>query len=221
MIRMTLSLWLFAAAVIAALVAVEARRPILFGLAKPLATLSLVWVVGVPPLGPVAALVALGLVLSLAGDVALLWDTTTAFLGGLALFLVAHLCYATAFLTEGVQGAVWWAPLVGFLVFAGPSAWLVHKIWPRLSPTLRLPVVFYAVAITTMLGGAFATLAGPWPPQVSGAAALGALIFYLSDVNLAWNQFRHKFRHGQTVTLSVYWLGQLGIALAAHFVPKG
>jgi len=64
---------------------------------------------------------------------------------------------------------------------------------------------------------AFATLAGPWPPAAAAAGAVGALFFYLSDATLAWNRFVEPFPRGRTLTLLLYWIGQLGIALAARW----
>jgi uncharacterized membrane protein YhhN len=97
----------------------------------------------------------------------------------------------------------------------------VHRLWTGVAPTLRGPVVLYASAITAMAAGAFATMAGHWPPAASAAAAGGALFFFYSDATLAWNRFVHPLRHGQTINLILYWMGQLGIALAARWASGG
>src|SRR4051794_18271473 len=68
-----------------------------------------------------------------------------------------------------------------------------------------------------MTAGAFATLAGRWPAPAAAAAAAGALFFFFSDAMLAWNRFVEPFRYGQAVTLLLYWLRQLGIALRARW----
>ena len=44
----------------------------------------------------------------------------------------------------------------------------------------------------------------------------GAVLFYVSDASLALNKFRRPFPHAAWLTLGVYWLGQIGIALAAR-----
>jgi hypothetical protein len=42
------------------------------------------------------------------------------------------------------------------------------------------------------------------------------VLFYISDATLAWNKFRRPVPHASIVTMGVYWLGQIGIALAAR-----
>jgi hypothetical protein len=61
---------------------------------------------------------------------------------------------------------------------------------------------------------ASATLRG----RLAGAplAAIGAVLFYISDTSLALNRFHRPIPHVAYLALGVYWLGQLGIALAAR-----
>lgn len=210
---------LFGLAVAIALVAVEANKPALLALAKPLATVSLLGVVGLPPADQFSTLVAAGLVLSTGGDIALLVDRPAAFLLGIALFLAAHLAYATAFLMAGPGGL---APVLGVIIFGGASIWLVRRLRPGVPDGLRVPVVFYAGAITVMAGAALATLSHPHLPLgATAAAAAGAAIFYASDSVFSWHRFLGPVRHGQTVTLALYWAGQFGIALAARWAAHG
>jgi hypothetical protein len=77
--------------------------------------------------------------------------------------------------------------------------------------------MIYTAACTAMAAAAMSTLAGGWAPRASAAAAVGAVLFYLSDANLAWNDFVEPYDHGQTITLSLYWAGQLGIASAVRW----
>jgi hypothetical protein len=46
---------------------------------------------------------------------------------------------------------------------------------------------------------------------------VGAACFYVGDAALAIDQFHRRIRYAPLLTLGVYWLGQLGIALAARF----
>ena len=46
-------------------------------------------------------------------------------------------------------------------------------------------------------------------------AAVGAVLFYISDASLALNRFRQPIPHSALLAMGVYWLGQLGIAIAA------
>jgi uncharacterized membrane protein YhhN len=207
---------LFAIAVVVALLGVEIKRRLLLIVAKPIATLALVAVALSGPPTMAVVLVALGLALSVIGDTALLSKSRAAFLVGLTAFLVAHLLYAAAFLLGGGAGPTW-TPLVGVAIFGSASGWLVRRMWGGLVPALRGPLVLYTASCTAMAAAAFSTLTGAWPEQATAAAALGAVLFYLSDANLAWNDFVEPYPHGQTVTLSLYWAGQLGIALAARW----
>jgi uncharacterized membrane protein YhhN len=207
-------LTVFVVAVGAALFSVETGGRRLLALAKPVATLSLAAVVWRGGGDLLQMLVFAGIALSVLGDVALLFEGPGALLLGLLLFLGAHLAYTAAFLLRGAAPV--WAPAVGLLVFGTTSGWLVRRLWPAVG-NLRGPLVLYAAAITAMGAAAFATLAGGWPPAASAAAAIGALLFYLSDATLAWNRFVEPFPHGQTVTLLLYWIGQAGIALAARW----
>jgi uncharacterized membrane protein YhhN len=150
------------------------------------------------------------------GDTALLSKSRSAFLVGLFAFLVAHLLYAAGFLWGEAAGP-WWSPAVGIVIFGTASGWLVRRMWGGLVPALRVPLVIYTAACTAMAAMAMATLAGPWPPLASAAAAAGAALFFVSDANIAWLDFVEPYPHGQTVTLSLYWTGQLGIALAARW----
>ena len=47
-------------------------------------------------------------------------------------------------------------------------------------------------------------------------AAVGAALFYVGDASLALDRFHRPIRFAPVLTLGVYWLGQLAIALAAR-----
>ena len=54
--------------------------------------------------------------------------------------------------------------------------------------------------------------------EVSAFAALGATLFYIGDAGLALETFHRPIKNAPLLTLGAYWLGQLGIALAARGV---
>jgi alkenylglycerophosphocholine/alkenylglycerophosphoethanolamine hydrolase len=176
---------------------------------KPLTTLLLFAVVGWPATA-FARWVALGIALSAVGDVALLWSSNRAFIVGLAAFLLAHVSYVVAFV-----GVAVWSPHVAIVaaVVAVVTTLLLRAIWAG-AAGMHAPVVLYGAVISTMVVTASATLGGPL--ALAPAAALGAPIFYVSDSSLALNRFRRPIPHAALLTLGVYWLGQLGIALAAR-----
>ena len=198
---------------------------------KPLTTILLLAVVGGPG-GRFAWLIDIGIVFSLAGDVALLSATRPAFLAGLASFLIAHLSYTAAFvlvswtaLCHDAPGG--WAVTVGAaLVMGAVTVVLLRKLWPG-TAGLRGPLVGYSIALAAMVVGAVGAAwiwardpVGAGPPGALPTAALGAVAFYVSDASLAVNRFARAIKHAPFLTLGLYWLGQLGIALAARFATS-
>jgi uncharacterized membrane protein YhhN len=161
------------------------------------------------------------LLLSALGDTALLHDSRGFFLTGIFLFLLAHLGYTTAFLYGGGAGPLFSSSLAGFGVIAVASIWLVGRLWAGVERPLRLPVLVYAAAITVMVGAAYVVLGGPWPTRITVALTAGSVMFYLGDAVLAWCRFRRPMPHHQAFNLSLYWVGQLGIALATRWVSEG
>jgi uncharacterized membrane protein YhhN len=179
---------------------------------KPLTTTLIAALALVPPLSapaPYRALVFVGLLFSLAGDVFLMLPRDR-FVAGLLSFLCAHLCYIAAFAGEGLRALSLWA--AGALVAYG--ALMMLLLWSGLGP-MRAPVAFYVVVILLMVWLAL----GRWlaAPEEAGRlfALWGALLFAASDSLLAWNKFRGEFRAAQALVLSTYFAAQWLIALSA------
>ena len=107
---------------------------------KPLTTLLILafaWLRGVGQ--PLARRwVLTGLLLSLCGDVALLWPEQ-GFLPGLASFLLAHLAYLRAF-TRG-SGLRLAARPLPFVLYALLGAAILTGLWPGVPAPLRGPVL--------------------------------------------------------------------------------
>jgi alkenylglycerophosphocholine/alkenylglycerophosphoethanolamine hydrolase len=192
-----------------AIAGIERGIPKLTAVFKPLATLLLLLVVGWPHTS-FARLVWAGILLSLVGDVALLSNSDKAFAAGLIAFLAAHVTYIVA--NFGVARFSLLVPIVAALVIIA-SAVLLRFARPP-TTVLRVAVFIYATAISTMVVSAWATVGGrlEWAPL----AAVGAVLFYISDSSLALNRFYRPIPHVSYLALGVYWLGQIGIALAAR-----
>jgi uncharacterized membrane protein YhhN len=189
------------------------RRRLLV-LFKPLTTALLFAVAGAPGT-PFGWLIDLGILFSLGGDVALLLPAKNAFLAGLSLFLGAHLSYIIAFSTVA-RGALLSPGALGCgVVMAGASAILLHRLWPA-TAGLRGPLVAYAVAISLTVATAFAASAATSAGGLPLSAAIGAALFYIGDASLALDRFHRRIRFAPVLTLGVYWLGQMAIALAAR-----
>lgn len=192
-----------------AIFSAERRIFWLHAITKPLATALLFLVVGRPH-GRMAGWIDAGIALSIVGDIALLDQGEAAFIVGLAAFLLAHIAYVVGFVTAASFAG--WLILVAVLT-GGMTTSVLAAIWPG-TRGLHPPVVAYGLAITSMVTAAFGTLAGGLPN--AGYAALGAMLFYASDASLALNRFRRPIPHAPFLTLGLYWLGQIGIAIAAR-----
>lgn len=205
---MTLGLALVSLFAVIACSGVELEKTWLVALGKPLATASLfLLLVGAPPSLLVTATRA-AVLFSLIGDIALLSDGERPFMVGLVSFLVAHLCFIVGFASSGRAGPLLWSAIPAVLV-----VWLafLRLLWPGLG-AMRVPVVIYSGAAASMVGAA-SYLGGRAPAGVSLLLVGGSAAFFLSDANLGVLRFRRAYPHGPTLTLALYWLGQLGLVL--------
>lgn len=148
-----------------------------------------------------------GLLFSLAGDIFLMLPSDR-FLAGLVSFLVAHLWYIAAFVSAlMLWGLSWWG--VPVILFAGGIYLLLR---PHLG-AMRLPVLFYMATISLMAWLAI-TLFMQRGEGWALSAAVGAILFVLSDAALALNHFRQRFGSAQLIVLGSYYLAQWLIALS-------
>ncbi len=146
-----------------------------------------------------------GLVLSLAGDVFLMWPE--GFLPGLVSFLLAHLAYIVAF-TRSVRFA---ARPIAFAVYALIGAALLLQLWPGVPPALRAPVLAYVVCLAAMAAQAgvlWLAARGGAAGALARNAALGGLLFMSSDTLLAFNKFSAPVPLSALWILATYWLAQ-------------
>ncbi|MFZ5911307.1 MAG: lysoplasmalogenase [Chloroflexota bacterium] len=156
----------------------------------------------------------LGILLSLAGDVALL-SIDRFFTVGLAAFLLTHLAYLIGFNTPFPKSAAIWS--IGIAIVIGLSAVRVMRpivagVRKKGQARLATPVILYGVVITLMLLSALLTLFRPeWKSTPALLVSAGAFLFYLSDIVLAWNRFVSPIRHGRLLNIGLYHLGQIAI----------
>jgi len=192
------------------------RRPT-FYVAKPLTTLlilGLAWLsLAAWPAYRAWVMAALGF--CLAGDVALMFHGTRAFVAGLSSFLVGHLLLIAAFATDLPLGPLRLPPTVlaaaGIFAVAviGYAGWLLP-----LAGRLKVPVTLYVAALAAMvlvalLRAALGEGEGAW--WVCG----GALLFALSDSVLAYRKFVATPWWGQPMTLLTYYAA-IGLIAGAH-----
>jgi uncharacterized membrane protein YhhN len=153
--------------------------------------------------------ILIGLVLGVAGDIALLGKSSGAFLAGLAAFLLGHIAY-----------------IVGFAQLAAPQAWIdvralapivvggtaLKLLWPRLGD-MRVPVIGYVIAIVTMMAAAIAAARTATVPEHNRMLLVaGAALFFVSDLAVARDKFVGASFINRAWGLPAYYAGQLLIA---------
>lgn len=153
-----------------------------------------------------AALILIGLLFSLVGDV-LLEISADLFVPGLIAFLIGHIWYSVAFLS--ITRELNWPRLLPF------AAW-VMLAYLLLLPNLKgmaMPVAAYVIVIGAMMWRSATVLTQPvlrW----QWLALIGALLFGLSDTLLAFKKFNGLIIGPSFTIMTLYWLGQLGLALS-------
>jgi len=209
-----------------ATVFLDQKRPLTFYFAKPMTTLTIISVVltALPQSRSVpsyAIWILAGLVFSLIGDIALMFETQkTAFLIGLGSFFMAHTCYLTGiFIPSGFD---WWDILI-FLILMGGS-WAVYRVLRPNLNEMKIPVIAYIIIILLMVERAVSA-----PLGVNSALhltsslllAIGAVLFWISDLVLALHLFHKPNPKVGLMNLVPYFTGQLLIALSARFLLLG
>jgi uncharacterized membrane protein YhhN len=183
-------------------------------LVKPLPVLALLgWLHDAPP-SEYRRWISLGLIFSLLGDVMLAWPVDL-FVFGLGAFLIAHLAYLKAYLSDCKRLAI--VPLV--LALGVGAVLLGLLISSGLGPLL-VPVIIYGAAISAMLWRALARLGSDVPKRSALLAAGGALAFVFSDSVIGIDRFVSPFHAAPYVIILSYWLGQWGIAASAFSQTK-
>lgn len=188
---------------------VSVHAELLCLLVKPLPVLALLgWLHDAPP-SEYRRWISLGLIFSLLGDVLLAWPGDL-FVFGLGAFLVAHLAYLKAYLSDCRRPALP-ALIIALVVGAVLLGILIaHGLGP-----LLIPVIVYGTAISAMLWRALARLGTDVPERSALLAAAGALAFVFSDSVIGIDRFALPFSAAPYVIIISYWLGQWGIAASA------
>lgn len=121
-------------------------------LVKPMPVLALLgWLHDAPP-SEYRRWVSLGLIFSLVGDVLLAWPGDL-FVFGLGAFLLAHLAYLKAYLSDCRRPA-----LLPLALALGIGAMLLGVLVSNGLGSLLVPVIVYGLAISAMLWRALARL---------------------------------------------------------------
>jgi uncharacterized membrane protein YhhN len=163
----------------------------------------------------------LGIIFSLAGDVFLMVSyarfSDRWFLPGLIAFLLAHVAYIAGLNTPMPNVSPVWS-LGLSIILALTTARILRRILAGVSQKglrrLVRPVALYGMAVTLMLLSALLTLfSSEWKASASGLVASGAVLFYFSDILLAWNKFVNPIKYGRLANMILYHLGQFALVI--------
>ncbi|MGB8951636.1 MAG: lysoplasmalogenase [Candidatus Aminicenantales bacterium] len=182
------------------------RRQILY-VFKPLTMGMIIFKAATSPPGYgiiYQALILLGLIISLVGDIFLMLPRDK-FTQGSISFFAAHVFYALAF-AQNVH-SFFWIGLAPFFIFAAVLFILLQRHLGR----FRIPILLYMIVISLMAWLA-ANRYFNFRDSETLFALIGGFLFLISDSILALNKFKKPFKPAQAFILSTYFIAQLLIA---------
>jgi len=156
----------------------------------------------------------LGILFSLAGDVLLMISGERMFLFGLIAFLLTHLSYILGFKEELTNPTAW--SLILMITILVNSQRLIRRIIGAMRAkgqnALVRPIIVYGLVISLMLYAAISTIYdAAWKTNAALFVSLGAFLFYISDLILAWNKFVSPMKNARIFNIVTYHLGQIGL----------
>jgi len=203
-----------AGVVICSLLAIAApylwpKQPLIFYIFKPATTILILLLALFAPKNRYKIAVVLGLLLSLMGDIFLMLPSDQ-FLIGLICFLITHICYIIAFLSDSRFGR----PLWPYVLLAAIGIIIFTALSRGIETSMKFPVAIYAGALSFMTAQA---IARNLQQRSTGSlfAAIGAVLFLISDTLLAYDRFLTPFEASNAVILATYYPAQYFIALSA------
>ena len=175
---------------------------------KPLTILLIIFI---PILNPqlswginYSSLIIAGLFLSMFGDIFLMFSEKY-FIPGLIAFLLAHLVYIAAFISvDGIHYS--WISFI-FLI----TGILIFKLLNKKLGKLQIPVALYISAIAIMAWQSW-ELCLSTGSYGFGLAAVGTILFLISDFALSVNKFLKPLNFAQFIILPTYFFAQWLIA---------
>ncbi|MHB8807909.1 MAG: lysoplasmalogenase [Anaerolineaceae bacterium] len=160
----------------------------------------------------------LALLFGLLGDIFLLLPRRF-FIAGLVAFLIGHLAYVAGLWFNPVQLRL---PHFIAMVLIGIVLALVAPIILKgmrgkdYAKKLRIPVLIYMCIISLMVFFATSTLFRmDWGPAAAGLAVSGAMLFFCSDIMLAYREFVGAFPKARFWVRVTYHLAQIALISAA------
>jgi uncharacterized membrane protein YhhN len=150
------------------------------------------------------------LVFSWIGDVVLLFSDKgeVYFIIGLVSFLISHIAYIILFskqlrIYSNRNKAIFWVGITAIIVYLMV---MLAVLLPRLGD-LKIPVIVYAIVLSTMLLFAFKGYL-KWNSPANIYILLGAVVFVSSDSILALNKFYEPLKFSSLLIMSTYITAQ-------------
>ena len=152
-----------------------------------------------------------------AGDLVLLFRPRKwAFPAGILAFATGHVFYIISFIRRIAAMPPWYVlALMGVAVIVC-SAMLMRYIWKGMPAKLCPPSFLYMMIIGTMVScsilfSLYGVSAHRW------LAAVGGILFAISDTTLSIDAFHHPIRHRSIIVMSTYIAAQVLIVSALAF----
>lgn len=144
------------------------------------------------------------------GDIILLFASKGElyFIFGLVAFLLSHLVYIVLFSKQqstrtNTNKVVFWLGILAILTY---FFIMIGTLFPKLGD-LKIPVIVYAIVITTMLFFAFRGSL-KWATPANNYILIGAIVFVSSDSILAFNKFYTPITHASFFIMATYCTAQ-------------
>jgi uncharacterized membrane protein YhhN len=182
-------------------------------LAKPAVMIILfIWLWTSTGLSGASLWFGLGILLSLTGDILLMVSLDRLFMAGLIAFLLAHLAYLIGFNIPIPQISAWGFFLAIMVGLGGMR--VIRRIVAALVASgqtrMRTPIIIYGTVISLMLLSAMMKMTDfTWNANAATLISVGAFLFYVSDIILAWHKFVAPIQNGRIYNIGAYHLGQI------------
>ncbi|MCF6365224.1 MAG: lysoplasmalogenase [Bacteroidales bacterium] len=176
--------------------AVYTEDDLLRTITKPVPLIILLFIL--KPNSKYRKIILIGFIFSLAGDIFLM-KVVDKFIFGLAAFLIAHVFYIIAFSNRFKSLKI--ISSVPFYVIAGILAYLFYPYLGNMS----IPVLVYIFVIMTMVWRAYLQRKHN---KFAIYAFAGAILFAISDSNIALTKFVQDYDYSKIITIILYWSAQ-------------
>lgn len=155
--------------------------------------------------------VAAALMLSLVGDVLLMRDGEIFFLGGMAAFLLAHVFYILFYFRQKLKAQI--APLLGGVAIAAAGLW---SLYSYVHTPGDLAPYLYVYGIVLGAHFVMSALFASANKGLQWLSALGAFLFLISDLILAFNKFNESSVYLSVAVMLTYGMAQYCIVLSIN-----